>query len=99
MSLGKVNVAIQILPFSLEQPKAYSIVDKCIEEIQKSGLEYKVCPFETVIEGNYNEVMALVERVQLVAYQSGAINMLTNVKIQSSNSGDVTINDKMEKYQ
>jgi len=45
-----VNVAIQVLPSSKKE-HPYSIVDKAIEVIQKSGLKYKVCPFETVIEG------------------------------------------------
>jgi uncharacterized protein (TIGR00106 family) len=94
---NKINIALQVLP---QAPgiHPYSLVDKAIEVIQNSGLKYKVCPFETVIEGNYDEVMDLVKQVHEVCYQAGTQTMMTYIKIQSSALGDVTIDDKMEKY-
>ena len=74
------------------------IVDKAIELIKQSGLLYQVCPFETVIEGDYDEIMKLVKEVQKVCYDNGAEDMLCYLKIQSSGSKHVTIDDKMKKY-
>ena len=92
-----VNVAIQVLPRS-NSKNAYDIVDKAIELIKQSGLLYQVCPFETVIEGDYDEIMKLVKEVQKVCYDNGAEDMLCYLKIQSSGSKHVTIDDKMKKY-
>jgi uncharacterized protein YqgV (UPF0045/DUF77 family) len=47
-----INLALQVLPSSITSDP-YSLVDKAIEVIQQSGLKYRVCPFETVIEGDY----------------------------------------------
>ncbi len=92
-----INVAIQILPQS-ETMHPYSIVDKAIEVIQKSGLKYRVCPFETVVEGDYDEVMKLVKKIHETCYQTETDSMMAYLKIQSAKNHDVTIEDKMEKY-
>lgn len=93
-----VNVAVQVLPMS-DKHEMYDLVDAAIKVIENSGLKYKVTPFETVIEGTYVEVMALVEKVQAVCFDSGAQKLLCNLKIQSDNRGLVTIEDKMAKYE
>ena len=94
----KINVALQVLPTS-RQIHPYAIVDKAIEIIKSSGLKYKVCPFETVIEGSYDEVMDVVREVQLTCLQEGAESMISNLKIQISRDADVAIEDKIGKYE
>lgn len=94
----KINLAIQVLPQS-DTRHPYSIVDKAIEAIQKSGLKYMVSPFETVVEGTWDEVMALVKEVHETCYANDTTKMMTYIKIQTQNNEDVTIADKMEKYQ
>lgn len=93
----KINVAIQVLPRSAKVG-TYELVDKAIEVIQNSGLKYRVCPFETVVEGYYEEVMRLLKEVHEVVYANGAEEMITYVKIQTRNNEDVLIEDKMNKY-
>lgn len=96
--MNKVNVAVQVLPRA-KNKDSYQLVDKAIEVIKQSGVKYTVCPFETVMEGDYDELMAIVKEVQQACFQSGTETMMTYVKIQSAANKDVTINDKMEKYQ
>lgn len=94
---NQINLAIQVLPRSASI-KTYDLVDVAIELIQKSGLNYQVCPFETVIEGGYDEVMELVKDIHEAVYASGAEEMITNIKIQTRHNQDVYIDDKMNKY-
>lgn len=93
-----VNVALQVLPSS-KNTHPYDIVDKAIEVIQKSGLKYMVCPFETVVEGELKQILQLVEELHIICYNSGAESMMMYIKIQSSRDKNVLIQDKMEKYQ
>jgi len=92
-----VNIALQVLPTSTTV-HPYLLVDKAIEVIEKSGLRYKVTPFETVMEGGYDEIMEVVKLAQEACYAAGAETMMTYIKIQSSRK-DVSIDDKMEKYE
>ena len=93
-----VNLAIQVLPLHLSQPEAYAIVDAAIERIKASGLEYVVCPFETVIEGPYTKVMQLVTDIQEACNKAGADAILINMKLQRSFVKDIAIDDKIGKY-
>ena len=93
-----VNIALQILPTS-KTTHPYSIVDAAIAVIAASGLKYRVTPFETVMEGSYDRIMEVVKLAQQACYDAGAENLMTYLKIQSNGNGDVSIEDKMGKYE
>lgn len=95
---NKINVAIQVLP-EAEGKIKYELVDAAIAAIEKSGLRYKVCPFETVVECFYSELPNLLELVHASCEEAGTQRMLTNLKIQVAFENDVTIEDKMKKYE
>jgi len=93
----KINVAIQVLPEADGKIK-YALVDKAIEAIKKTGFNYQVCPFETVVECSFEELSGLLEKVHEACNAAGTQRMLTNLKIQVDFHENVTIGDKMEKY-
>jgi len=97
LNKNKVNIAVQVLP-SAKDKDSYDIVDSAIEIIQKSGVEYVVTPFETVMEGSYDKLMEVVKDVQNICYAAGAEKVMCYVKIQSVITKDVTIDDKIGKY-
>jgi uncharacterized protein (TIGR00106 family) len=92
-----INLAIQILP-QTKTDNAYQMIDKAIEVIQKSGLKFLVCPFETVMEGTYEEVLKVVEEAQEACFKAGAEEIIVNIKIQRSKQHSVRIEDKIGKY-
>ncbi len=92
----QINATLQVLP-SGGDLHPYEMVDKAIEIIEKSELKYKVCPFETVVEGDYDTIMDVFKKAQQACYKAGATNVMAYCKIQSSKNG-VTIEDKIEKY-
>ena len=92
-----VNIALQVLPTS-KTIHPYKLVDSAIEVIAGSGLKYKVTPFETVMEGSYDEIMKVVKLAQEACYKAGTESMMTYIKIQSSRE-DVSIEEKMERYE
>ena len=91
----QINAALQLLPFGNDKEK-YSIIDNAIAIIQKSGLNYKVCPFETVIEGQPKEVYELIERIRAESLKNCS-DLLLNVKIHAANR-DLAFEEKLEKY-
>ena len=96
--LHRVNVALQVLPSSKEK-HPYTIVDKAIEIIKNSGIKYRVCPFETVLEGNYDEIMDVVREIQFTCLDEGAEHMISFLKIQVHRDRDITIEEKIGKYE
>ena len=92
-----INLALQILP-QVASDQVYAVVDEAIAVIQASGVKYRVCPFETVMEGTYEQLMDIVQRTQEVCFKAGAGQLLVYIKIQSNQHGDVSIEDKTGKY-
>ncbi|MGF1637632.1 MAG: MTH1187 family thiamine-binding protein [Cyclobacteriaceae bacterium] len=92
-----INLAIQVLPKS-KTIDTYALVDKAIEVIQQSGVKYQVCPFETVMEGEYEQLMDIVKKAHEACLKAGAEEVLVNIKIQRSADKDIRIEDKTKKY-
>ncbi|WP_143306715.1 thiamine-binding protein [Chitinophaga vietnamensis] len=93
----KINLALQILP-SVPSEQVYAVVDEAIAVIKASGVKYRVCPFETVMEGTYDELMAVVKQTQEVCFKAGASQLLVYIKMQIRKDEDVTIEEKTAKY-
>ena len=92
-----INLALQVIPKS-EKHDLYHLVDAAIRAIQDSGLKYEVCPFETVIEGDYEQVLKVVRQARDACFEAGADELLVNIKMQIRKGGDVTIEEKTGKY-
>lgn len=94
----KVNLAIQVLPIEGREDK-YAVIDKAINCIQQSGLKFKVCPFETVVEGKYSEVILVLEKIQQIIFEAGTEEVLINMKLHIRKDRDVFIDEKTGKYE
>ena len=93
------SIAIQVLPKVSEEEELIRIVDSVIDYIKSTGLNYSVGPFETTIEGDYDELMDIVKECQHVAERAGCKAMSVYVKISYKPEGDVlTIEKKVSKH-
>lgn len=92
----KINVAIQLLPTKHNADKI-ALIDKAIACIKASGLKHLVCPFETVVEGTYNEIFRLVDEIRTTTLSNGCEELLVNMKMHAGNK-DLFFEDKLVKY-
>jgi uncharacterized protein (TIGR00106 family) len=92
-----VNASIQIVPI-VQDKHPYEWVDEAIAVIQQSGIKYDVGAFATVLEGNYNEVMKVIDQVNEYLYSNGCNEWISNVQIQIRSNGDITGNEKTGKF-
>lgn len=61
------SIAIQVLPDTRDEDELIRIVDEVIAYIKSTGLNCSVGPFETTIEGDYDQLMDIVKECQKVA--------------------------------
>jgi uncharacterized protein (TIGR00106 family) len=92
-----VNASIQIVPI-VQDRHPYEWVDEAIAVIQKIGIKYEIGPFATVVEGTYDEVMAVINAVNEYLYTHHCNEWITNVQIQIRSKGDITADEKIEKF-
>lgn len=93
----QIHLAIQIVPLDTTEP-LYDVIDKAIAVIQQSGLKYQVGPMETVLEGPYEEVMAVAKEAQAVCLDHGAGELVVTMKLHIRKHGDITWHEKLDKY-
>ncbi len=94
----KASVAIQVLP-KVDGDETLRIVDAVIAYIKSSGLHCVVGPFETTIEGDYDQLMEIVKQCSLICIREGAPSVMSYVKISYSPDGIWTIDEKTKKHQ
>ena len=94
--MNQVHIAIQIVPIT--KGDAYSLVDKAIEVIDQSGVDYRVGAMETVMQGEYNKLMEVAQKAQEACLNAGADEVVVTMKVHAKRSGDVTWGSKLEKY-
>jgi uncharacterized protein YqgV (UPF0045/DUF77 family) len=90
------NLSIQVIP--LKTAHSYDIIDKAIAVIQQSGLKYEVQPFSTVLEGHFEELMALVAHVRDELKASPCEEYLLNIQFHERANKPVYLIEKTSKY-
>lgn len=96
MKDSKINVAIQLLPTKTSVDKI-ELIDKAISLIKSSNLKHIVCPFETVVEGTYQEIFALIDNIRMSTINNGCEELILNLKIHAGKH-DLFFEDKLVKY-
>lgn len=92
-----INASIQILPV-VQDRHPYEWVDEAIAVIQKSNVKYEVGAFSTVVEGKYSDVMQLINDINEYLYSRECNEWITSVQIQIRSKGDITGDEKTEKF-
>ena len=96
--MSNCSVAVQILPMDSNEANTLKVVDQVIEFIQSKTDQYEVSSFETTIEGEYDEVMAILSEVIKIAGQAHP-DIFANVKVRYKTEGQVLSTDeKTAKY-
>jgi len=94
--MSKIIMAFQVIP-KVEDAKIFTVVDEAIKVVAQSGLPYEVGPMETTIEGEPDEIWAVIKQAMDACINSGATRVMTNVKIDYVPQGS-TIKEKIAKY-
>lgn len=89
----KVTMSIQVIP---TKGRVHEIVDKAIEVIDSSGMKYEVNAHSTIVEGDFKELMKLIEDLK-EKIEKVCERFVLNVQFDVSRKG-VTIDEKTKKY-
>ena len=92
------SIAIQVLP-KVEGEEVIRVVDEVIAYLKSSGLSVFVGPFETTVEGPFDQLMEMVKECQKICIRAGAPGVSSYVKIAYNPSVGVwSIDKKVTKH-
>ncbi|MGL4346308.1 MAG: thiamine-binding protein [Cellulosilyticaceae bacterium] len=74
------SLAIQVLP-AVEGEEVIRVVDAVIDYIKSTGMTYFVGPFETTIEGDFEELMDVAKECQRICIREGAPSVMSYMKM------------------
>lgn len=93
-----VSAAFQFVPVKGTQDPL-AVIDAIIAVIQKSGLVYQVCPFETAVEGTVQQIMQLQGQILDTAQHQAGLEFLLYVKFHAAAGENRTLHEKTDKFQ
>ena len=96
------SIAIQVLPqFDKggSTAEVVRVVDSVIKYISATGLKYEVGPFETTVEGPYEDLIEIIRRANEICITAGADQVYAYVKISYAPEKEIlTIDEKITKH-
>ncbi|MDR1388818.1 MAG: thiamine-binding protein [Treponema sp.] len=92
------SLAIQVLPKTADDEEVIRIVDAVIAFLKGTGLNTFVGPFETTIEGGFDELCEIAKECQRICLREGAESVSTYMKWAYSLNGVWSIEKKVSKH-
>lgn len=87
-------VQFSILPIS-DQTSISEAVATALKIVQGSGLEYKLTPMGTLLQGEWNEVMAVVKQCHDAVHEDFD-RVMTHIKIDDNKNSGHSFDDKIK---
>ncbi|AYA75179.1 thiamine-binding protein [Bacillus sp. Y1] len=95
--MANALVSIQIIPKTKNGENVIPYVDEAIAIIDASGVKYEVHPLETTMEGDLQELFAVISKMNEKMIEMGSSNVISQVKILYQPSG-IKMDTLTEKY-
>lgn len=96
--MAEALLSIQILPKTKAGEDVIPYVDRAIDIIKASGVPYRVGPLETTMEGSLDELFEIVKKMNAAMFEMGSPQVISQIKLLVSGSGDASIGKLLEKY-
>ncbi|WP_080846900.1 thiamine-binding protein [Cytobacillus gottheilii] len=90
-------VSIQIIPKTKNGENVIPYVDEAIAIIDASGIKYEVHPLETTMEGDLDQIFAVIKKMNERMIEIGSSNVISQIKILFQPDG-ITMDTLTEKY-
>lgn len=78
--VGVMLAELEIVPIGTQSPSLSTILAEVAKLIDRSGLDYRVGPMGTVVEGDWDRIMALAKQCHQAVLQS-ADRVMTTIRI------------------
>jgi len=90
----KVMIDLCVVPIGVGTSVS-EYVTACQRELDKSGLSYQMHAYGTNVEGEWDEVFAIVKRCHEVVHEMGAVRINTSMRIGTRTDRVQTMADKI----
>ena len=92
-----VIAQVNILPLGTGTASVSSLVADCVNVIKDTpGLNYKITPMATIIEGPIEKILDAVKKMHEVPFSKGVARVVTNITIDDRRDKEITMDYKVK---
>ncbi len=91
----KVMIDLCVIPMGVGVSVS-KYVAACQKVLEEAGLDHRMHPYGTNVEGDWDEVFAAVKRCHEVVHEMGAPRINTTMKIGTRTDREQSMDDKVE---
>lgn len=89
-------VEVTIAPLGTGAPSISAYVAACHKVLEKSGLPYQLTPMSTIIEGDVDQILAVIRQMHEVPFANGAMRVSTSLRIDDRRDKELTMAGKIQ---
>ena len=89
-------VFVTIAPLGTGTPSVSRFVAGCERVLRESGLKHELTAMGTIVEGDLDQVLAVIRRMHETPFGEGAVRVSTLIKIDDRRDKEHTIARKMQ---
>ncbi|MDB4865983.1 MAG: thiamine-binding protein [Cohnella sp.] len=79
--MAQALLSVQIIPKTNGGEDVIPYVDRAIAIIKESGVNYRVGPLETTMEGEFDELLDVLKKMNEAMFEMGSPSVMSQVKL------------------
>jgi uncharacterized protein (TIGR00106 family) len=81
ITMTQALLSVQIIPKTVDGADVIPYVDRAIAVIKESGVNYIVGPLETTMEGDFDQLLGILKRMNEAMFEMGSPSVISQVKL------------------
>jgi len=87
---------VSIVPIGTGNTSVSEFVADAVKVLKKSGLNYKLNPMGTIVEGEIKDVMGVITKMHETPFIKGSMRVYTTIKIDDRRDKSVQMKEKVQ---
>ncbi len=87
---------VTVVPLGTETTSLSKYVAACQKVLQQEEIEYELTPMGTILEGELEEIFAVVKKLHQVPFEKGALRVSTSITIDDRRDKESSRNQKIK---
>jgi uncharacterized protein (TIGR00106 family) len=87
---------VSIVPLGTGTVSVSEYVAGAVEELQKTGLSYRLTPMGTIIEGDIDAVLSAIRKMHETPFSKGVQRVYTTIKLDDRRDRPVQMGEKVQ---
>jgi uncharacterized protein (TIGR00106 family) len=87
---------VSIVPLGTGAVSVSEYVAGTIEELQKTGLHYRLTPMGTIIEGDLDAVLSAIRKMHEIPFNKGVQRVYTTIRLDDRRDRPVQMGEKVQ---